>query len=46
MYQILNWRIRRTRVAAVAIVITEIMVGDTMTEVDDKGVLWSIESVH
>ena len=45
-YQILNQRIRRTRVSAVAIVITEIMAGDTMTEVNDKGVFWSIESVH
>ena len=45
-YQILNRRIRSTRVATIAIVITEIMAGDTMTEVDDESVFGSIKSVH
>ena len=46
MYQILNWRIWSTRVATIAIVITEIMAGDTMTEVNYESVFGSIESVH
>ena len=45
-YQILNRRIRSARVAMIAIVITEIMAGDTVTEVDDESVFGSIESVH
>ena len=45
-YQILNWRVRSTRVATIAIMITEIMAGDTMTEVDDESVFGSIKSVH
>ena len=45
-YQILNRRIRSTRVAMIAIMITEIMARDTMTEVDDESVFGSIESVH
>ena len=45
-YQILNRRIRSTRVATIAIMITEIMAGDTMTEVDDESVFGFIESVH
>ena len=45
-YQILNRRIRSSRVATIAIMITEIMAGDTMTEVNDESVFESIESVH
>ena len=45
-YQILNRRIRSARVAMIAIVITEIMAGDTVTEVDDESVFGSIESVR
>ena len=45
-YQILNWRIRRTRVVTAAIMIAEIMTGDAMSEVDDESVFGSIESIH
>ena len=46
MHQILNQRIRRTRIATAAIVIVEIVTGDAMTEVNDESIFGSIESVH
>ena len=45
-YHVRKRRIRRTRVATAAIMIAEIMTGDAMTEVNDKSVFGSIESIH
>ena len=45
-YQILNWRIRRTRVATAAIMIVEIVTGDVKAEVDNESIKGSGQSVH